>query len=48
MWNPSCDDAIKNSPGKQSARKDQKGEFVQACDQETQKLYDAIWTNLKK
>lgn len=28
--------------------KGQKGEFIQACDQETQKLYDAIWTNLKK
>lgn len=27
---------------------DQKGFFIQACDQETQVLYDAIWTNLKK
>lgn len=27
---------------------DQKGFFIEACDEETQKLYDAIWTNLKK
>lgn len=27
---------------------DQKGYFIEACDEETQKLYDAIWTNLKK
>jgi spermidine/putrescine transport system substrate-binding protein len=40
-------DAIRNSP-ENNPPKGQKGEFVQACDQETQKLYDAIWTNLKK
>ncbi|MFN3282104.1 MAG: extracellular solute-binding protein [Tabrizicola sp.] len=26
----------------------QKGFFIEACDEETQRLYDAIWTNLKK
>ena len=41
------DDAIKNSP-ENNPPAGQKGEFVQACDQETQALYDAIWTNLKK
>ncbi len=24
------------------------GQFVQVCEEETQVLYDAIWTNLKK
>jgi spermidine/putrescine transport system substrate-binding protein len=41
------DDAIKNSP-ENNPPAGQKGAFVQACDQETQALYDAIWTNLKK
>lgn len=40
-------DEIKNSP-ENNPPADQKGFFVQACDEETQKLYDAIWTNLKK
>ena len=40
-------DAIKNSP-ENNPPAGQKGEFIKACDQETQKLYDAIWTNLKK
>ena len=41
------DDAIKTSP-ENNPPAGQKGEFVQACDQETQALYDSIWTNLKK
>jgi len=41
------DDAIKNSP-ENNPPAGQKGEFIIACDQETQALYDAIWTNLKK
>jgi spermidine/putrescine transport system substrate-binding protein len=41
------DDAIKNSP-ENNPPAGQKGAFIQACDQETQVLYDAIWTNLKK
>lgn len=41
------DAAIKDSP-ENNPPAGQKGEFVQACDAETQALYDAIWTNLKK
>ncbi len=44
---PFLDDAIKNSP-ENNPPADQKGFFIEACDEETQKLYDAIWTNLKK
>ena len=44
---PSLADEIKNSP-ENNPPADQKGYFIQACDQETQVLYDAIWTNLKK
>jgi spermidine/putrescine transport system substrate-binding protein len=40
-------DAIRNSP-ENNPPTGQKSEFIKACDQETQKLYDAIWTNLKK
>ena len=40
-------DEIKNSP-ENNPPANQKGYFVQACNEETQKLYDAIWTNLKK
>ena len=38
---------IKDSP-ENNPPADQKGYFIEACDQETQVLYDAIWTNLKK
>jgi spermidine/putrescine transport system substrate-binding protein len=38
---------IKDSP-ENNPPEGQKGYFIQACDEETQKLYDAIWTNLKK
>jgi spermidine/putrescine transport system substrate-binding protein len=44
---PFLKDEIKNSP-ENNPPEGQKFEFVMACDQETQKLYDAIWTNLKK
>jgi len=40
-------DEIKNSP-ENNPPAEQKGFFIQACNEETQKLYDAIWTNLKK
>lgn len=46
---PFLTDAIKNSPETnppESAKG--KGSFVAACDEATQKFYDAIWTNLKK
>jgi spermidine/putrescine transport system substrate-binding protein len=44
---PFLSDAVKKSP-ENNPPAGQKGEFIKACDQETQKLYDAIWTNLKK
>ncbi|MGA0542345.1 extracellular solute-binding protein [Neotabrizicola sp. VNH66] len=44
---PFLTEEIKNSP-ENNPPADAKFEFVQACDEETQKLYDAIWTNLKK
>ncbi|MCT8329544.1 extracellular solute-binding protein [Albidovulum sediminis] len=44
---PFLADEIKNSP-ENNPPADQKGFFIEACDEETQKLYDAIWTNLKK
>jgi spermidine/putrescine transport system substrate-binding protein len=45
---PFLDDAIRNSPENNPPADATPGVFVQACDQETQQLYDAIWTNLKK
>ncbi len=45
---PFLDDAIKNSPENNPPAGITPGVFAQACDQETQQLYDAIWTNLKK
>jgi spermidine/putrescine transport system substrate-binding protein len=42
------DDAIKNSPENNPPAGITPGVFAQACDQATQELYDAIWTNLKK
>ncbi len=44
---PFLDPAIATSP-ENNPPDGQKGFFVQACDEETQRLYDAIWTNLKK
>lgn len=45
---PYLTDAIKNSLDNNPPVDATPGSFVQACDQETQHLYDAIWTNLKK
>jgi len=45
---PFLDDAIKNSPENNPPADAVPGVFAQACDQATQELYDAIWTNLKK
>lgn len=45
---PFLDDAIRNSPENNPPAGITPGVFAQACDEETQKLYDAIWTNLKK
>ncbi len=45
---PFLDEAIRTSPENNPPADATPGVFVQACDEETQKLYDAIWTNLKK
>ena len=45
---PFLDDAIKNSPENNPPADATPGTFAMACDQDTQKLYDAVWTNLKK
>jgi len=45
---PFLDDAIKNSPENNPPAGITPGVFAEACDAETQKFYDAIWTNLKK
>lgn len=45
---PYLDEAIRNSPENNPPPGITPGQFAQACDQETQALYDAIWTNLKK
>ncbi|MEZ5797251.1 MAG: extracellular solute-binding protein [Paracoccaceae bacterium] len=44
---PFLADEIKNSP-ENNPPAEQKGYFIEACDEDAQKLYDAIWTNLKK
>ena len=44
---PHLDAALSAMP-EQNPPADQKGFFVQSCDQETQKFYDQIWTRLKK
>jgi spermidine/putrescine transport system substrate-binding protein len=41
------DDAVKNSPESNPPAKPV-GTFVMACSEEVQKVYDTIWTNLKK
>jgi len=45
---PFLDDEIKNSPENNPPDGITPGVFAEACDEETQRLYDAIWTNLKK
>ncbi len=44
---PFLDEAVKNSP-ESNPPSGPVGHFVQACPQDVQVLYDAIWTNLKK
>lgn len=45
---PFLDEAIKSSPENNPPAGVTPGSFIAVCDEETQKLYDAIWTNLKK
>ncbi|MCX7645502.1 MAG: extracellular solute-binding protein [Rhodobacteraceae bacterium] len=44
---PFLDPAITEAP-ENNPPEGQKGFFIEACDEATQRLYDAIWTNLKK
>ncbi|MEJ8475724.1 extracellular solute-binding protein [Roseibium algae] len=44
---PFLDPEVKNSP-ESNPPAGQKGVFVEACPEDVQVLYDAIWTNLKK
>jgi len=44
---PFLNDTIKNSP-ENNPPKGATFDFVKACDEETQRLYDTIWTNLKR
>jgi spermidine/putrescine transport system substrate-binding protein len=45
---PLLDEAIKSSPENNPPASAPAGSFIQVCDEATQKLYDAIWINLKK
>lgn len=45
---PFLDPAIKDSPENNPPASAPKGSFIPVCDEATQVLYDAIWTNLKK
>jgi spermidine/putrescine transport system substrate-binding protein len=45
---PFLDEAIKSSPENNPPAGAPAGSFIQVCDEEAQKLYDAIWINLKK
>jgi spermidine/putrescine transport system substrate-binding protein len=45
---PFLDEAIKNSPENNPPADAPAGSFIQVCDEQSQKLYDAIWINLKK
>jgi spermidine/putrescine transport system substrate-binding protein len=44
---PFLDDEIRNSP-ENNPPEGASFDFVEACDEETQRLYDTIWTNLKR
>jgi len=44
---PFIDEVVKNSP-ESNLPSDISTQFVQACDQDVQEIYDTIWTNLKK
>ncbi|MDQ2067079.1 extracellular solute-binding protein [Xinfangfangia sp. CPCC 101601] len=45
---PFLTEEIRNSPENNPPADAPNGSFVAVCDEATQKLYDAIWTNLKK
>lgn len=45
---PFLDDAIRTSPENNPPATAPAGSFIAVCDEATQKLYDAIWINLKK
>jgi len=45
---PFLDEAIRTSPENNPPADAPAGSFIAVCDEATQKLYDAIWTNLKK
>ncbi|MEM0943302.1 MAG: extracellular solute-binding protein [Pseudomonadota bacterium] len=45
---PLLDEALKTSPEQNPPASAPAGTFVKVCDPETQALYDAIWTRLKK
>jgi spermidine/putrescine transport system substrate-binding protein len=44
---PFLADEIRNSP-ENNPPEGTRFDFVEACDEETQRLYDTIWTNLKR
>jgi spermidine/putrescine transport system substrate-binding protein len=45
---PFLAEEIKTSPENNPPADAPAGSFIAVCDEETQKLYDAIWINLKK
>jgi spermidine/putrescine transport system substrate-binding protein len=45
---PFLDPALLSSPEQNPPEGAPAGTFIEVCDEETQRLYDAIWTNLKK
>lgn len=45
---PFLEEAIRTSPENNPPADAPAGSFIEVCDEATQKLYDAIWTNLKK
>lgn len=45
---PFLDEAIRTSPENNPPADSTPGAFAEVCDEDTQKLYDAIWINLKK
>lgn len=46
--NPLLDDALKASPENNPPADAPAGSFIQVCDEPTQRLYEQIWTNVKK
>ncbi len=45
---PHLDEELKTSPEQNPPADAPAGTFVQVCDEETQTLYDQIWTRLKQ